>query len=166
MWAAGRVRVAEEHRVTAHCTELIEVLLNKFVKAGELRNSLKPKVLLVLADGNYHTIGLRIIEIFLVVKEIPSYVVIPGLPVSEVEKLVMELKPEILGISVSLVPQMESVRALAKKFDKLPKFLRPRIVIGGQAVRRGLTVNPALGIEVMKDFFSLLDSETKIKHRP
>ncbi|MEI7903885.1 MAG: cobalamin B12-binding domain-containing protein [Candidatus Firestonebacteria bacterium] len=152
MWAAGRASIAQEHKVTAHCSELIDVLLSKSAKAGSLRNSLKPKVLLVLADGNYHTLGLRIIEIFLVAKNIPSYVVIPGLPAGEVEKLVIELKPEIVGVSVSLVPQLESVRELARNLKNLPARSRPRIIIGGQAVRMGLTVRPDWGIEVMTDF--------------
>ena len=165
MWAAGRASAALEHRVTAHCTNLIEMLLNMIEKPGSFRNSVKPKVLLVLSDGNYHTLGLRIIEIFLVVKEIPSYVVIPGLPSDEVVKLIQELKPETVGISVALVPQLESVRVLAKSLNNLRKSARPRIVVGGQAVRRGLTISPDWGIEVMTDFSSLIASGKKPSRR-
>ena len=155
LWSTGEATVAEEHKITANCSLMLEILFkkseNKIVPAG------RTKVLLVPADGNYHILGLRVIEIFLRVSGIKAEVITPGLPAAEIQKIAAELKPEYIGISVSLSSQFASVRDLALRLKKWPQATRPKLIIGGNAVRMGLTILPEWDIEVMSDFRDLIE---------
>lgn len=130
-WARGEITVADEHRFTAFTEQMIETLS---AKAGKKQRYEQVSVLLVNAEGNYHTLGVRIVNLWLEDRGVSSLAVYPGLPVDEIVSLVETLEPRTLGISVSLDAQMPAV---ARAVDLLGSRV-PRIVLGGHAVKNGL----------------------------
>jgi methanogenic corrinoid protein MtbC1 len=155
-WAAGRATVAEEHRFTAFCTAMIALLFDRRREMAHCRGSANPHALLVPADGNYHVLGTLFVEFCLMVSGVPNYAVVPGLPVTEVARLASTLNPAVIGISVAEISQLAPVRDLAMLARGWPPERRPRIVIGGPAIRLGLQPIPEWGIETAVDFRALL----------
>jgi methanogenic corrinoid protein MtbC1 len=161
-WAKGELSVVNEHKFSATAVAAIELLFTKDAVLQPRRQHREPDVLLVMAEGNYHSLGLRFVELGICLKGSNTHTVMPGLPAKEVVALVQSLRPKVLGVSVALAPQMKSVRELRDMLRDLRLEDRPRLVIGGSAVRLGLEVPEAWGIEVSKNY--TLDVSSR--HRP
>ena len=116
-----------------------------------LRQHRAPEVLLVMAEGNFHTIGVRLLELALCLQGAKTHTVIPGLPAREVVALANRVQPRVVAVSVALPPQLESVRELKDLLGALPLEARPRLAVGGQAFRMGLEVPAGWGVQVCRD---------------
>lgn len=153
-WERGEVTVATEHRFSEMVEALATTVLHR-AREQEKPNA-HPEFLLVNADGNFHTVGLRVVEAFLLSRGRSVQALIPGLPTREVLALVRSLRPRTLGLSLSLPGQLDQVRELATALANLPAELKPQLVVGGSAIRAGLQVDPALGARVCLEVRELL----------
>ncbi|MEI6127109.1 MAG: cobalamin B12-binding domain-containing protein, partial [Pseudomonadota bacterium] len=131
------------------------MFFSMYSQLHHLRQSGRPQVLLVNAEDNHHVLGIRMLEFMLMLHQVSTYTVFPVIPTAEVFKLIQELNPPIVGISVSLGIQMHSVRELLELVKNLEPPLKPQIYIGGQSIRLGL--NPQLNLDAkiihnVKDF--------------
>jgi methanogenic corrinoid protein MtbC1 len=151
-WANGGLSVAYEHRFSETAMAAVEMLFFRDPTLQKLRQHHHPEVLLVMAEGNYHSLGARMAELGLCLQSYSTLTVVPGLPAKEVVALALSLRPRVIAVSVALAPQMRSVRELCTMLEKMPSEDRPRLAIGGSALRLGLDVPSAWGIEVSKDF--------------
>lgn len=147
MWSAGELSVASEHRITAMVADLLIGLRETRKPRGREQ---KPRVILINAENNYHTLGLTMAEVYFASYGIPALTVVPGLPTAEILDLVARARPEVLGFSVALSTQMAQVREVAGRLRPMPG--RPKhFVVGGPAVRMGLNPDITLGIRVCKN---------------
>ena len=147
MWSAGELSVASEHRITTMVADLLMGLREPRKPRGRQP---KPRVILINAENNYHTLGLTMAEVYFASYSIPSLMVVPGLPTEEILDLVARKRPEVLGFSVALSTQMAQVREVAERLRSRPG--RPKhFVVGGPAVRLGLNPDPAFRIRVCKN---------------
>lgn len=147
MWSAGRLDVATEHRITSMVQDLVMGLRGP--RGGRGRDE-SPRVFLVNAEGNHHTLGLTMAEIYFAGRGISALTIAPGLPNEEILALVAQHKPEVFGFSIALSSQMAQVREVAgllRRMRESPKHL----IVGGPAVRLGLSPDPAFGIRVCKN---------------
>jgi methanogenic corrinoid protein MtbC1 len=151
-WAKGELSVANEHRFSAPAVAAIELLFAKDPALKPRRQHRRPEVLLVMAEGNYHSLGLRLVELAFCLRKKRTQTLMPGLPAKEVVTLVRSLRPKILGVSVSLAPQLRSVRELHALLQQLPAKTRPALIVGGQALRQGLALPPEWGVKAYADF--------------
>ena len=151
-WASGNLSVAREHLFSSTAMNMIDLLFSDMPALRERRQSQHPDILLVMAEDNFHSLGLRMAELGFCLTGYTTFTVMPGLPAKEVAALSESLQPRVLGISVALAPQMRSVRETRGMIAKLPAARRPKLVVGGSAVRLGLAVPEAWGIEVVEDF--------------
>jgi len=135
-WAESTASVYEEHRLTGICATMIQLACQRQPDFAALRQSASPRVLLVNADGNYHTLGVQVVEFFLLSHGVPVFTVFPGLPAREVQALAESLRPKVIGMSVALPTQLGSVREIGEKLGALPAGVRPKLVAGGFGVRR------------------------------
>jgi methanogenic corrinoid protein MtbC1 len=164
LWSAGELSVASEHRITT----MVQDLLTGLREPGKPRGrQVDPRVVLINAENNYHTLGLTMAEVFFASHGIPALTVVPGLPTEEILALVARTRPEVLGFSVALSTQMAQIREVAGRLRPLPG--RPKhFLIGGPAVRMGLNPDLSFGIRVCRNLAevvgllngsSLLDSD-------
>lgn len=154
LWARQQVSVAIEHAFTSTVETLVALLA---AKAAPPQPKVAPGgILLVNADGNHHTLGIRIVEFMLRSAGEAATVVYPGLPSTEVLSLVRELRPKILGVSVSLPGQMQAVRELAAAIATMPTAERPRLLVGGPAIKEGRVQEAVPGVEAIADPFVLV----------
>jgi methanogenic corrinoid protein MtbC1 len=152
-WEAGQLSVANEHLFTGLAAAAVELLITKVPGAGALRQHRTPDVLLVMAEGNYHTLGLRFVELAACLQGLKSQVVMPGLPAREIVALAKSLCPLAVGLSVALASQLPVVLEVAARLAEVPAERRPRLVVGGQALRAGLELPAAAaGVELLRDF--------------
>ena len=134
-WERCEINAAVEHRFTMIVEGLLERLAP--IYADRSASGEKPvEVLLTVADGNYHSLGIRMIDYLLRANGISSHAYYPGLPRAEIVWLVDKHRPRILGISLATLDQIQWVTDLASDLrDKLAPERRPRIALGGWIVR-------------------------------
>ncbi len=134
-WAVGERRVADEHQLTALSSAILELAFERRPELTPLRQSRAPAVLLLVAEGNAHTLGLRIVEYSLLDRGLPVFTIAPGLPVEEACELTRALRPNVLGVSVALPEQLDGLRALGTALATSSDAPRPALVAGGSALR-------------------------------
>jgi methanogenic corrinoid protein MtbC1 len=152
LWSAGELSVAGEHCATTMVHELLIGLREP--RKPRVREP-RPRVVLVNAEGNYHTLGLMMAEVYFASHDVTALTVAPGLPTEEVLALIARTKPEVFGFSVALSTQMAQVREVATLLRTRPE--RPKhFVVGGPAMRIGLNPDLAFGIRVCKNLAEVL----------
>ena len=134
-WADGLATVAEEHRLTAICAAILALLETGNPAFPDLRRKARPEVLLVGAETNQHNMGLHLVEFFLLTRAIAVRTATTALDTDAVLALVRELGPAKVGISCSMPGQLAGVRATVLALAALPEPERPRIYLGGYAMR-------------------------------
>lgn len=135
-WEIGDLTVEQEHRFTAYCEGLFHLLyFDSFVDHLDLRQSKHPQVLLVNAPENYHSLGIRMVELWLLSNAISCYTVYPGIPVPEIMELVRSLDPNVLGISAALSSHIASVHEIEEQINKINQLDALTILSGGYAVK-------------------------------
>ncbi len=157
LWAAGEITVAEEHRYTAFCESILVLIEAKSLLLLD-QNAVAPgtEVLLINADGNIHSLGIRVLALWFQSHSIRARTIYPGLPVAEIAKVVGEFKPSMLGISISLPEQLPFVReALAAIEANRGLNTMPQVVVGGYAVKKGM-ISPIPGVRLVNDIDTLL----------
>jgi methanogenic corrinoid protein MtbC1 len=158
LWSRDAATVATEHSYSAFADELIALVFAQCPETAKYRGSSEPLVLLSNVEGNYHTLGLRFLELGLSESCVPNRVILPGLPARQLVAEAIRLGPRILGISASLPDQLGSVREIARLVKAMPADRKPRVVLGGHLAREGLEFRNEFDIETAPDLASFLDS--------
>ncbi len=158
LWARGEVTVATEHRFSFTmervASAVAEALPSSTPRPGEL------DYLLVNAEGNGHTLGLRFLDVFLRSRGRSTVLVVPGLPSGEVVALARALAPKTLGMSIAQPEQLAAVREVTRALADAPRG--PAVVVGGYPVKTGLALDPALGARAVTDPFALLEAPAAV----
>jgi methanogenic corrinoid protein MtbC1 len=162
-WDKGELSIVQEHQFTAFFERLFHLIYTSEENENlALRQSNQPTVLLVNAPGNFHTLGIRIVELWLISKQISCYTVYPGIPVPDIIALVASLKPVVLGISVSLPEQFNSLFELEDKLWKTPGIHPISMIVGGYAVKtRSRKEQTLLRAKLVSDLDSFLMEVTQ-----
>jgi methanogenic corrinoid protein MtbC1 len=149
-WAAGATTVAREHGFTEMAASLVALVMHKYPEATALRRAQRPEVLLIAADGNFHTLGIQLVEVVLLLEGIPTFAVYPGISAEDVWELWREVPAPVVGFSVALPDHVSGVDAAVGLFLQNSQT-PPRFVLGGFPVRSGVRPRQELPIEVMAD---------------
>jgi len=136
LWATGQVTVSTEHRFSALVGDLLAQLRSEAPRNPE---PVSPRLILINASDNYHTLGLQMADTFFTTCGLATLSITPGLPSKEILELIAFHQPEAVGFSLALHTQMKPVGEVAACIRKLPA--PPRyLLLGGAAVRMGLPV--------------------------
>jgi methanogenic corrinoid protein MtbC1 len=134
MWARNEVTIADEHRFTALCRSLVAVVAEKVRPPGPTR---RPDLLLMNAAGNDHSLGLEIAALWLAAHGKTSELLAPGLRPDQVIDILERTGARTLGLSISLPEQLDSVLELVSAIQSSRLAQKPRILLGGFAVKKG-----------------------------
>jgi methanogenic corrinoid protein MtbC1 len=134
-WARSEATISEEHRVTALCSALIQLIADADPNVAALRQAQRPEVLLVVAEDNHHTLGIQILEVLLIRNRISTFTIYPGLPTDETVRLARSLSPRVVAISAALPEQLQPALRVANRLAESPPDKRPLVVVGGLALR-------------------------------
>jgi methanogenic corrinoid protein MtbC1 len=142
-WARSEVTIAIEHRFSMNVERIIDSVAATLPQPAP---TAALDFLLVNAADNHHTLGLRMLELLLRRRGSSTYLVVPGLPPSEVIALARSLAPKTVGVSIALAEQAASVRETLHGLSGLPK--KPRMIVGGYAVKMGLVADLVASADV------------------
>lgn len=165
-WRRDIVTVAHEHRFTAFCEGIYQLVAAEFSNrlAAKAPQAGQSGVLLMNAPGNCHTLAVRILALWLARKGVPAQVVDGAPDIEDLIALVTRVQPAILLVSIALAEQADGVIAIAARIAALPERIRPKLVAGGYAVKLGL-VSAIPGASLMADISSLGDFEISLRGR-
>lgn len=133
LWELGEVSVIEEHRFTHFCEQLLDS-----IKATSTISNEQPHFILASADGNYHNFGLKLIQLWLESRGYQVELITPSLPMDELLKYTMEIKPQYIGLSISLEEQIAAVKSYTQSLASSPNSSVKQVFIGGHAVKAGI----------------------------
>jgi methanogenic corrinoid protein MtbC1 len=155
-WSRGRVSVEEEHRFTAFCEKIFTLVAAK-ANGGQPSDATKASrtdVLLMNAPGNSHTLAIRILALVLAEQDVQASILHIPLDLEALIATMDRIKPRLVLISIALAEQYASVAGIAERIAAMPKTIRPKVVVGGYAVKLGL-ISAIPGAELMADISQL-----------
>lgn len=150
-WSRGEVTVSYEHRFSAFADALAILIYEKYPALQANRQDARPDILLTCVDGNYHTLGIKFLEVMLLSKGYRTFTALPGLPARETAALAREMRCSAVGVSVSMLPQLKALRELSAELGAGGRKGSPRLIAGGMPIKEGAALPPELGIEACAD---------------
>ncbi len=131
LWEQQRISVAVEHLATA-IVERMLALVQAQVFTGPYRER---KAIIACVADEYHQLGGRMVADFFELHGWRGYFLGANTPLPDLMRLIDELKPDMLGLSLSiyfnLPALLRALDAVTAAYSKLP------ILVGGQALRWG-----------------------------
>lgn len=156
-WKRDRACVAQQDRLTAFCEEIFSFLAAKAsdtASAARASAADRAEVLLMNAPGNRHMLAIRILSLWLKKKRVRARLLERVQSAGELLAQIDRTKPRQLLISMALSEQAEAVAAIAGHIAALPAAARPKVIVGGNAVKLGLV--PAIpGATLLADISAL-----------
>jgi methanogenic corrinoid protein MtbC1 len=149
-WSCNVLSVAEEHQFTSYCNSVFHVVASKVTTGSPGSGDKEPDVLVMNAPGNNHILAIRIICLWLRNKGVGVQMIDVPPPLEELTALIVASGIRTVLISMALVEHRRSVESIAGRIAALPASIRPRIIVGGYAVKAGL-VSAIAGAELMAD---------------
>jgi MerR family transcriptional regulator, light-induced transcriptional regulator len=129
-WQATKVSVAQEHLVTA--------IAQSVMTEGLLRSPPPvpnhKRALLACIEGNHHAVGLRMVADALLLAGWDVQHLGANVPTLALVRHAAEWQPDLIGLSVSCVRQVQAVRAVIAQLDERHGSARPAVIIGGLAI--------------------------------
>jgi methanogenic corrinoid protein MtbC1 len=131
LWEQNRISVAVEHLATA-ITESLLTLVYPLIFSAE---HIGRKAVVSCVAGEYHQLGGKMAADIFELNGWDGYFLGANTPPEELLKLIQEKKPDVLGLSLSIYFNLESLCRLLEmvrgSFHDLP------VLVGGQAFRWG-----------------------------
>lgn len=138
-WEKGLFSVAQEHQFTSLCERMTEIIRSQH----HPQERALPRALLANLNGNYHTLGIRIVSQVLHSIGIPNQVLYPGLPAQDIVELVEMMNPQYLVLSLSMPEQLNALIELHEKLEK-SDCKNLSILAGGYPVKAKSVKLPSL----------------------
>lgn len=126
-WEYNRLSIAQEHLITNILTGAIEKFFQHF-SSSQKHNGIK--VIMATAPNEYHGLGLKIANYLL---EQLGYEVINlgvNLPTQELQDSIIEIKPDYLVTSITLITQLKSMNEIIKELNQSMDYKMTTIVSG------------------------------------
>lgn len=161
-WQCDNLTVAQEHRFTRFCEAIYQSVASNIARtmpAGPTPDG-HVGTLLINAPGNRHTLAVRMLALWLERKGIRALPIVGPLTTEDLIALIDRIRPNTVLVSMALAEQAPGVIAIAARIAALPDDRRPRIIVGGYAVKLGL-VAEIPGAVLMSDIGSLADVATE-----
>ena len=137
-WRSGTITVADEHGFTAFSERVIELIEGSKPRGRTRPRAGVPRYFLMNAPGNTHTLAIRILALWLESRSICTPTVVNHLDLQELAQHVIKVAPKALLISMALPEQLNGVAAISAVVGELPAGARPKVIVGGYAIKSGL----------------------------
>jgi len=155
MWEAGLIDAGQEHAYTDIVIQTLELLSVRSPHTDTYRRSAQPAVILACVNGNFHSVGIRMLEYYLAINRVPSYMLAPGVPASEIAAAVTRLKPVVLGLSFAISFQATELENIKQVLSACSPPA-PAVYVGGSPIRAGYPLPAGLGFKPLTDFAEFL----------
>ncbi len=143
LWETGEISVAREHLASAIVSRVMASLYNRFI----LLEQTKGKAMVTAAPNEYHEIGPRMVADLLELDGWDVDYIGANVPSHELIKFVVDKKPFLLAISVSIPFNLYYVLEIITDIKKNPLIKDTRIMIGGHCIAANPQLQNNLGAD-------------------
>jgi MerR family transcriptional regulator, light-induced transcriptional regulator len=141
LWQVNSISVALEHYATATAQRILHVLSRK-VPTGTNGHT---RFLALCPEGEHHCVGLEMVCNLCSLKGWQSHFVGANTPTASALTLALQMRPHVIGISLTTLLALEPARILiAKVKESLPDSV---VVVGGYAASLGKDVWKSVGAD-------------------
>ncbi len=106
--------------------------------------------MLMNAPGNSHSLAIRILSLWLRNKGVGVRMIDVAPPLEELITLIIASRTRTFLISMALAEHLPSVASIVERIAELPPSIRPRVIVGGHAVKVEL-VSAIPGADLLAD---------------
>ena len=146
LWAANRITVAEEHRATA----IVQFVLAQMYSHIERPQVRRGRALVTGVEGELHHVGANMVADLLEIDGWDVQFLGTNMPHEGILKAIGEHRCDLVGISATMLFNVQHVRRLIAELRSAFDSGCPRIIVGGAAFRSV----PELYREVGADLFA------------
>jgi MerR family transcriptional regulator, light-induced transcriptional regulator len=132
LWQQNRISVAQEHLATA----ITQTAMATGFAVAELAPPNGRTAAFACVEGNLHAVGLRMVSDAFEVAGWEASFLGASMPNEALIAFCGEARPELLGLSVSLPPQLPALRELIGRLRAELGNAAPRVLVGGQLVNQ------------------------------
>ncbi|MBY6038276.1 cobalamin-dependent protein [Fictibacillus nanhaiensis] len=129
LWENNEISVADEHLATGVCDFVLSRL---FLVSGE--KSVNKKAMFFCLQGEEHYLGIKMINSLFQEKGWETKYYGASLPLEYALKSALQLKPQVIGLSVSIVYNLPVLKNYVRTLAALPH--KPSILIGGRLTEK------------------------------
>jgi MerR family transcriptional regulator, light-induced transcriptional regulator len=125
LWETNKITVADEHLATATCDFILSRLaygIGKETSAG--------KAMFLCLDGEQHYLGLKMVDSLFKEHGWETRYFGPSLPLEYALHTAENWKPDVIGLSVSIVYHLPKLQQYVDAFSRLPE--NPAVLVGGR----------------------------------
>lgn len=130
LWEHNSVTVADEHLASSVCDRL----LSHYAAGLEPHESTADKAMFLCMEQEMHFLGLKMISSYFQEYGWQTRFYGPNLPLEYALIAAANWKPQVIGISVSMVYALPALSAYVEAFEALPH--RPTVLLGGRLASR------------------------------
>jgi len=131
LWEYNKISVATEHLASA----IVEGILNEIYPTIISTEKNNYSVIVSCVENEFHQIGIKMVSDIFELNGWNSYYLGSNTPTNELIDFAKTIKPDILGISLSIYFHLPALETMIQKIRA--EFPNLTILIGGQAFRRG-----------------------------
>jgi methanogenic corrinoid protein MtbC1 len=155
-WERGSITVDDEHRFTACCKQVVGLVENKLnlSKVAADASLHDASFALINAPGNEHTLAIRTLALWLESRGKRTRTLDYHTSPEELSEILVKERPNSLLISMALLEQASGVAELVALVSSLPASVRPKVIVGGYAIKVGL-ISAIPGAKLVADISSL-----------
>lgn len=127
LWESGRISVAEEH--------LASSIISRIMAANYSRTDLpepeKGKIVICSSANEYHELGAWMTANLFEKAGWDVNYLGANTPVNDLESLLLKFRPKLLGLSVTMAFNLETVEAIISRIRENPELNNIKIILGG-----------------------------------
>jgi methanogenic corrinoid protein MtbC1 len=131
-WQNNLVTVAQEHLATA----IAQAVMNHGLLQSQISPSNGRLVVLACVEGNNHTVGLQMVADAFQLAGWNVHFLGANVPIKSLIEHLGQVKPNLLGLSVSFAQQLPAVKAVISSLKQSPDISRPSVIVGGLAINQ------------------------------
>ncbi len=131
MWEHNRISVATEHMATAITEGLMNEIFPKIISPKRTGK----KIIIASVEGEMHQVGGKMVADIFEMHGWDSFYVGANTPVLELMRLMDEISPHMLGLSLNVYYNLGSLKEMLRKIHQ--RWPDLQILVGGQAFTLG-----------------------------
>ncbi|NCC82120.1 MAG: hypothetical protein EOM04_07630 [Clostridia bacterium] len=132
LWQKHKITVAKEHYATSVIQSIIGMMYPYLFKNV---NKIGKTFIGACSGGELHEIGLRMTADFFEMDGWDTHYLGANLPVEYVLEEIKLNKPDVLGISTTILPNLPYAKELIEKVRKTPEISKIIIIVGGRVYK-------------------------------
>lgn len=126
LWENNEISVADEHLATGVC----DFVLSRLFQVSADETTHKKKAMFLCLQGEQHYLGIKMINSLFEEKGWETKYYGASLPLEYALKSALQWKPEVIGLSVSIVYNLPVLKNYVRALAALPN--KPDILVGGR----------------------------------